>query len=347
MSVTKTLYGKTQNKDVFAFEIINAGGMKAVIFEKGATLDKLFVKDKNGSFIDVISGFDSLEDHIEFSNNQGVIAGQFANRIAGGNLTVDGTEYNLFCNEKGITCLHGGDEYSNALWTGEITGDKSVTFTYFSKDGTKGFPGNVTAKVTYTLTEDNELQLDFLAVSDKKTAINLTNHAYFNLNGVGSGTALNHEIMFNADKFTPIDDKSIPTGELKDVKGTPFSFSSYKTIGCDIEKDDIQFKNGTGYDHNFCITGFDGTLKTAAVVKGDLSGIVMEVKTDLPGIQFYTGNFLDGSVIGKGGFPLTKRCAFCLETQVFPDCVHHPEWNQKWCFDKDEEYKSTTIFSFS
>lgn len=345
MAVTKNLYGIMNKKDVFAFVIENANGMKAQIIEKGATLDKLFVKDKNGKFIDILVGHDTLDGHINRGDYQGVVVGQYANRIKDGKFSIDGVEYNVTKNEKGITCLHGGGEYSNAHWNGEIVSDNAVRFTYTSLDGTDGFPGNVDVCVTYTLTDNNELKIEYSAFSDKKTVINLTNHAYFNLNGFDGGSVLNHKVTINADRYTPIDSISIPTGELPFVSGTPFDFTEEKTIGRDIDSDDAQLKNGNGYDHNFCIKDFDGSLKTAAIAKGDKSGIKMEVKTDLPGVQFYTGNFLDGSIAGKDGVPMTHRSAFCFETQVFPDSPNHPEWH-KCVYDAGEKYETTTIYAF-
>lgn len=345
MAVVKKLYGIMNKKDVFAFVIENANGMKAQIIEKGATLDKLFVKDKNGNFIDILVGHDTLDGHINRGDYQGVVVGQYANRIKDGKFSIDGVEYNVTKNEKGITCLHGGGEYSNARWNGEIVSDNAVRFTYFSPDGTDGFPGNVDVAVTYTLTESNELKIEYSALSDKKTVINLTNHAYFNLNGFDGGSVLNHKVTINADRYTPIDNVSIPTGELPSVLGTPFDFTEEKTIGRDIDADDTQLKNGNGYDHNFCIKDYDGSLKTAAVAKGDKTGIKMEVKTDLPGVQFYTGNFLDGTIAGKDGVPMTHRSAFCFETQVFPDSPNHTEWH-KCVYDANEKYKTTTIYAF-
>lgn len=346
MSIKKSLYGNLNGKDVNAFVIENNCGTKVQLIEKGATLDKLIIKDKNGNFIDIIVGHDSLDGHVNRGDYQGVIVGQYANRIKDGKFSIDGTEYNVTCNEKGITCLHGGGEYSSAVWCGEEISENAVSFTYHSPDGTEGFPGNVDIKVTYTLTDNNDLELEYRAVSDKKTVINLTNHAYFNLNGFDSGDVLSHTLKINADRFTAIDEVSIPTGELPEVKGTPFDFTEEKTIGRDINAESLQLKNGNGYDHNFCISGFDGTLKTAAVAKADKSGITMEVKTDLPGVQLYTGNFLDGSVNGKNGVPMTQRCAFCLETQVYPDTPNHPEW-PGCIYDAGEEYISHTVFSFS
>ena len=347
MAVSKSLYGELNGVKVNLFTITNKNGMKAEIIEKGATLEKLFVKDKNGSLFDILSGHDTLEGHVERSDYQGVVVGQYANRIKGGKFSIDGVEYNLTKNDNGITCLHGGGEYSSSIWSGKEVSDKAVTFTLFSKDGNDGFPGNVNASVTYELTDNDELILTYNAVSDKKTVINLTNHAYFNLNGFDSGDILNHELEIKADYFTPIDETSIPVAMSQDVTNTPFDFRKAKAIGKDINDTScVQIKNGNGYDHNFIINDFDGTLKTCAIAKGDKSGIIMEVKTTLPGVQFYTGNFLDGTIIGKAEKPLTKRCSFCLETQVFPDSPNHQDWC-KCIYDADEEYSSKTVFKFS
>lgn len=346
MAIEKNIYGVMNGKDVYAFIITNANGTKAQIIEKGATLDKLLLADKNGEIIDILVGHDTLDGHINRSDYQGVVVGQYANRIKNGAFCIDGVEYNVTKNEKGITCLHGGGEYSSAHWKGEEAGSNSVCFSYTSPDGKEGFPGNVQLKVTYTLDDCDCLSIDYSAISDKKTVINLTNHAYFNLNGYNNGDVLNHLLQINADRFTAIDENSIPTGELPSVESTPFDFRKEKTIGKDIEEDFTQLKNGMGYDHNFCITDYDGTLKTIAIAKGDKSGIVMEVKSTEPGVQLYTGNFLDGSVIGKGQLPINKRSAFCLETQVYPDSPNHPEW-PRCIYEANEEYKSKTVFCFS
>lgn len=346
MAVTKSIYGIMNGNEVSAFVIENKNGLKAQIIEKGATLDKLFIKDKNDNLIDILVGHDSLEGHVERGDYQGVVVGQYANRIKDGKFTIDGKEYNVTLNEKGITSLHGGGEYSSAIWSGEALNDNSVKFTYHSPDGKEGFPGNVDVQVIYTFNDNDELVLEYSAVSDKKTVINLTNHAYFNLNGFDSGDILKHIVTINADRYTPIDEISIPTGDLPSVDGTPFDFTKAKEIGRDIEADHIQIKNGNGFDHNFCIKDFDGSLKFAASAIGDKSGIKMEVLTDLPGIQLYTGNFLNGTVAGKNGVPMTKRCAFCFETQVFPDSPNHPEWH-KCIYDAGEKYSTTTVFSFS
>lgn len=347
MSLEKSLYGTANGRDVYQFTLCNKNGTKAVIIEKGATLDRLFVKSKTGELIDVLVGHDTLDGHINRSDYQGVVVGRYANRIKNGTFNLNGKDYTVTKNEKGITCLHGGAEFSYAFWHGEEVNENAVAFTYKSPKGSEGFPGNVDVKVTYELKNTDELVITYDADTDEKTPLSLTNHAYFNLNGTGSGSVLNHTATLFCDRFTAIDENSIPTGENPSVNGTPFSFLTPKTIGRDIENDHEQLKNGSGYDHNFCIKDFDGTLKTAATVTGDKSGITLTVKTDLPGVQFYTGNFLDGTVIGKGGIPLTKRCAFCLETQTFPDSLNHPEWNQKCFFEKGEHYHTVTVFAFS
>ena len=346
MAIEKFVYGTMNGADINGFIITNAKGTNAQIIEKGATLDKIIIEDKNGTFIDILSGHDTLDGHINRSDYQGVVVGQYANRIKNGTFTIDGNEYNVTCNEKGVTCLHGGGEYSSAHWCGKELDDNSVEFTYTSPDGKEGFPGNVDISVIYTLDDEDNLSIEYTAVSDKKTVINLTNHAYFNLNGYENGDILKHTLQINADRFTAIDEMSIPTGELPEVSGTPFDFRTAKEIGRDIEENFPQLINGMGYDHNFCIADYDGTLKEIAIATGDKSGITMTVKTTEPGVQLYTGNFLDGSVIGKGGLPLTKRSAFCLETQVYPDSPNHPEW-PNCIYDAGKEYKSITIFSFS
>ncbi len=345
MSIEKFIYGKMAEQDICAFVITNNNGFKAQIIEKGATLDKLFVKSKNGELIDILIGHDTLEGHIERSDYQGVVVGQYANRIKNSEFTIDGVKYSVVKNEKGVTCLHGGGEYSSAHWCGREISENAVEFTYQSPDGFNGFPGNVQVKVTYTLDDSNKLTIEYFAVSDKKTVINLTNHAYFNLNGYDSGDILAHKLQINADRFTAIDEMSIPTGELPLVEGTPFDFTVAKEIGRDIDADFPQIINGMGYDHNFCVANYDGSLREIAIAEGDKSGIKMTVFTTEPGVQLYTGNFLDGSVIGKGNLPIIKSCAFCLETQVFPDSPNHPEW-PNCIYGAGEEYKSTTVFAF-
>ncbi len=346
MAVTTSIYGTLNGATVHCFTIENAHGTRVCLLDRGATLDRWYFRGKDGNEIDVIVGHDTLEGHVERGDYQGVTVGRYANRIAGGSFEIDGRTFELTKNEKGKTCLHGGGEFSFALWKGEPAGDKSVTFTHDSPDGAHGFPGAVKAAVTYTLSDADELTIQYRAVSDKKTVLNFTNHSYFNLNGIAAGGILGHTVQIFADRFTPIDEDSIPTGKLKDVKGTCFTFLEPKTIGQDIGADCKQLKNGNGYDHNFCLNGWDGTLRRVAVATGDKSGIVLTVCTDQPGLQLYSGNFLNGTVIGKDGIPLTKRCAFCLETQVYPDSPHHPEW-PRCVYDAGEEYRAETVYALS
>ncbi|NMP38220.1 MAG: galactose mutarotase [Clostridiales bacterium] len=344
MSVEKTFYGKMPcGKDVHSYSIKNSSGACAQIITKGATLDRLFVPDRAGKLTDILVGFDDLEGHVERTDYQGVVVGQYANRIAGGRFTLSGVEYNVTRNEKGITCLHGGGEYSGAVWDAEIISDNAVKFTYFSPDMNEGFPGNVDVSVTYTFTDDNALDIAYHAVSDRDTIINLTNHAYFNL--AGHGSILGTQLRIAADYYTPIDENSIPLGKLASVSGTPFDFTVSKEIGRDINAEDSQLKNGAGYDHNFCINGFDGSLRPAAVAYEPASGRVMQVLTTLPGVQLYTGNFLKG-VIGKGGKPMDYRTGFCLETQYYPNTPNVPDF-PSCVLKKGAEYSSETVFCFS
>ena len=343
MSVEKSFYGKTSDgRDVEKYIIKNENGLSAQVITYGATLDKLFVKDKNGNLDDILIGFDDISSHEKLSANQGVTVGRYANRIAFGKFSIDGEEFEVTHNEN-ETCLHGGDEFSKAVWDAEINGENSVKFKYFSPDGTCGFPGNISVSVTYTLTSDS-LKIDFEAVSDKKTVMNFTNHAYFNLGGYGSGDILGHILKIDADNFTPTDEKSIPTGEIKSVENTPFDFREPKPIGKDIYEDCEQLRQARGYDHNFCINS-PSLEKPCAVVTEPLKNRTMEVYTDLPGVQLYCGNFLD-SVKGKNGTLMNQYDGFCLETQFWPDSPNRDNFTN-CVFDKDEVFKTTTIFKFS
>lgn len=343
MSVEKSFYGKTSDgRDIEKYIIKNENGLSAQVITYGATLDKLFVKDKNGNLDDILIGFDDISSHEKLSANQGVTVGRYANRIAFGKFSIDGEEFEVTHNEN-ETCLHGGDEFSKAVWDAEINGENSVKFKYFSPDGTCGFPGNISVSVTYTLTSDS-LKIDFEAVSDKKTVMNFTNHAYFNLGGYGSGDILGHILKIDADNFTPTDEKSIPTGEIKSVENTPFDFREPKPIGKDIYEDCEQLRQARGYDHNFCINS-PSLEKPCAVVTEPLKNRTMEVYTDLPGVQLYCGNFLD-SVKGKNGTLMNQYDGFCLETQFWPDSPNRDNFTN-CVFDKDEVFKTTTIFKFS
>ncbi len=340
--IVKNSFGTTaKGEAVDIYTIRNAAGTAVDIITYGATVNSIYVADKNGVFADVLSGFDTIEGHEKFSDYQGMTVGRYANRLAGGKFSIDGIEYNVEKNENGITCLHGGAELSTAVWKAFIVDDNAIEMNYTSPDGAMGFPGKVDFRVTFTLHEDNALKIEYFAVSDKKTVINMTNHAYFNL--AGKGDILAHELMINADAYTPIDEASIPTGEIRPVEGTPFDFRVAKPIGRDIGADDDQLAIGKGYDHNFCLNDGDGAIATAYDPE---SGRFLEVFTDLCGVQLYTGNFLDGTKIGKNGNPLIKNAGFCHETQFYPNTPNMPEFPQ-CTVDAGEKFTSCTVFRFS
>lgn len=340
--IVKNYFGTTADgRDVDCYTIKNTKETAVDIITYGATINSIYAADKNGTFADVLIGFDTVEGHEKYSDYQGMTVGRYANRIAGGKFTIDGVEYNVEKNEREKTCLHGGAELSKAVWKAIIIDDCSLEMAYTSPDGAMGFPGKVDFKVTFTLFEDNSLKVDYSAVSDKKTVINMTNHAYFNL--AGKGDILGHELMINADAYTPIDEDSIPTGEIRPVEGTPFDFRVSKPIGKDIGADDDQLVIGKGYDHNFCLNEGDGP---AAVAYDPESGRMLEVFTDLCGVQLYTGNFLDGTKPGKKGEGIIKNAGFCLETQYYPNTPNMPEFPQ-CTIDAGEKFTSCTVFRFS
>jgi aldose 1-epimerase len=340
--IVKNSFGKTaKGENVDVYTIKNSRGTSVDLLTYGAIINSIYAEDKNGEFADVLCGFDTMEGHEKLSNYQGMTVGRYANRIANGEFEIDGVKYQVEKNEKGITCLHGGGELSHTIWKAIIIDDNSVEMNYHSPDGSMGFPGNVDFKVTFTLHEDNSLEVKYEAVSDKKTVINMTNHAYFNL--AGKGDILGHELKINADAYTPTDSKSIPTGEIRPVEGTAFDFREFKPIGRDIHADDDQLKQCRGYDYNFCLNDGD---EPAAVAYDPESGRMMEVFTDLPGVQLYCANFLDGTKPGKKGVPLIQYCGFCLETQYYPNTPNMPEFPQ-CTIDAGKKYESTTIFRFS
>lgn len=340
--IVKNSFGTTADgRAVDCYTIKNSSETAVDVITYGATLNSIYTADKNGKFEDILIGFDSVEGHEKYSDYEGMTVGRYANRIAGGKFSIDGTEYNVEKNEKGITCLHGGAELSTVVWKALIVDDNSVEMSYTSPDGSMGFPGKVDFRVTFTLFEDNSLKIDYYAVSDKKTVINMTNHAYFNL--AGHGDILGHELMINADSFTPTDADSIPTGEIRPVEGTAFDFRKFKPIGRDIGEQDEQLIMCRGYDHNFCLNDGDGA---AAAAYDPESGRMLEVFTDLCGVQLYTGNFLDGTKPGKHGEPLIKHAGFCLETQFYPNTPNMPQFPQ-CTVDAGEKFKSCTVFRFS
>ena len=295
-----------------------------------------------------VLGFDNLDGYLAKEPYFGALIGRYGNRIGNARFKLDGAEYKLPAND-GPNSLHGGLRgFDKRVWTArEIHGEHpALELTYLSKDGEEGYPGNLSAKVVYSLTDDNALRIDYTATTDKDTVLNLTNHSYFNLAGEGNGDNLKHEIMINADRFTPIDGTLIPTGELRKVENTPFDFRKPALIGARIDADDEQIKFGKGYDHNFVLNRSGTGLSLAARVTDAESGRVLEVLTTQPGLQFYTGNFLDGSIHGKGGKTYGRRSAFCLETQHFPDSPNKPSFPST-VLKPGETYRESTVFRFS
>jgi aldose 1-epimerase len=344
---SKQMFGKTPTGDqVDLFTLTNARGVEARITNYGAHLVSLRTPDRSGKPADVVLGFDSLEGYLTRNRYLGSIVGRYANRIANGRFSIDGVQYTLARNN-GNNHLHGGLKgFDKALWQATAPGGGGVTLRYVSKDGEEGYPGALSTTVTYTLTDANELRIDYEATTDKPTVLNLTNHSYFNLAGQGQGDILGHLVTLHADRFTPVDEGLIPTGELKSVEGTPFDFRKPTAIGARISQPDEQLKRGRGYDHNFVVNGTMGTLRPAARVEEPSSGRVMEVLTTEPGVQFYTGNFLDGSIRGKGDKPYNHRYGFCLETQHFPDSPNKPAFPTV-VLRPAGRYRSTTVYRFS
>lgn len=344
MSVVKTLFDiMADGTAVHLFTIENNNGVSAGIITRGATLQSFCCPDKDGKMGDIIMGFDNIAGHIASTTYTGNIIGQYANRLCNGKFSINGKEYQVTQNEKGKTCLHGGGEFNSAVWDSIIVDDNAVEFSYKSPDGKEGFPGNLDVTVTYVLTDKNELEIHYRAKTDKDTFINMTNHAYFNLGTTANGDILDTELMLNCDYYTPTDADSIPTGELRSVKGTAFDFTEGKKIGRDIGADDEQLIMCRGYDHNFCVNGEIGKLRLVAKAKDEKSGRKLEVYSDLPGVQLYTGNFIDSTETGKDNIVLKKHYGFCLETQYYPDTPNHPDFPQCF-FKKGSEYKSLTIF---
>lgn len=340
-------FGKTQDGEaVEIYTLKNAHGLTARVMTYGAILTEMHVPDKAGNFADVTLGFDNLPDYLKGHPFFGATTGRYANRIADGKFAIDGKEFKLAVNN-GPNSLHGGLKgFDKVVWKArEIQNPlgPSVRFEYTSADGEEGYPGNLKVVVVYTLTNDNELRIDYGAETDKPTVVNLTNHAYWNLAGEGQSTILDHELQVIATQFTPVDNTGIPTGELKNVDGTPMDFMRVHTIGERI----AQAPNGNGYDHNFVLrkTG-DGTLDLAATLKDPKSGRVMQILTSEPGMQLYTANYLDGSLTGKSGGKYVKHGAVCLETQHFPDSPNKPSFPST-VLRPGERYMTTTIHRFS
>jgi len=346
MSVTSENFGTSRDgREIKLYTITGSTGMTAKVTNLGAILVSLIVPDKDGNKEDVVLGFDKGEDYYGNPSFFGATVGPNANRIGNASYEIDGVNYMLDVNDNGRNNLHSHYEngYHKRIWEA-VEGDDSVTFT-IEDPGTLGFPGNKKMSVTYTVTADNELKLYYHGTSDEKTILNPTNHSYFNLDGFKAGSIEGHSIKLEADEFTPTDNESIPSGEIASVKGTPMDLTEKTVIGDHIDDDYKQLQFAGGYDHNFCIRGYDGTMRKAATVWAEKSSRVMEVYTDLPGVQFYAGNFIAEGQVGKEGAVFNKRYGLCLETQFYPDAINHPNFPSP-VFGPDRELKTTTIYAF-
>ncbi|MFL6302553.1 MAG: aldose epimerase family protein [Candidatus Sulfotelmatobacter sp.] len=341
-------FGTHEGRPVTLYTLKNAHGVEIQAMNYGGIILSIRVPDRKGEFADIVLGHDKLEGYVPNKPYLGAIVGRYANRIANGTFTLDGKTYTLPKND-GPNTLHGGTTrtFDKVVWDAEpLKGKNGVTFSYLSKDGEEGFPGNLKMKVTYTLTDNNELVIDYEATTDKATPLNVSQHSYFNLKGAGNGDILDHEVMINADRFTPVDKNLIPTGELRPVKGTPMDFTTPMKIGARIDDNYEQLQLGHGYDHNFVLSRKGPGMTLAARVTESSTGRVLEVSTTQPGVQFYSGNFLDGSVTGKEGHVYQRRYGFCLETQHFPDSPNHPKFPTT-ILKPGETFHQKTVFKFS
>ncbi len=346
---TTSSYGTlSDGTQVSQFTLRNANGMEMKVIEYGGIITNLTAPDKDGEFEDIVLGYDSLEAYVAENPFFGALIGRYGNRIARGKFTLDGVEYKLDTNNM-PNHLHGGDVgYDKVVWKGEqVESDRGVALklTYTSWDGEEGYPGELDIVVIYTLTNDNEVEFDYTATTDKKTVVNLTQHTYFNLSAM-EDDILDHELVLNADHYTPVDRTLIPTGEIAVVDGTPFDFTEAKTIGKEIGADHEQIRYGLGYDHNWVINEGDEDLNFAASLYEPESGRFMEVYTTEPGIQFYSGNFLTDNIAGKNGVINNYRTGLCLETQHFPDSPNQPNFPST-VLDPGETYHTTTVYKFS
>ena len=336
-------FGKTPDGTAVERYTLTNGRVTAKVLTYGGIVSELHVPDRDGKPGDVVLGFDTLDGYLKGHPYFGATVGRFANRIAGGKFSLDGKDYTLAVNN-GPNTLHGGLKgFDKAVWKVEKSTDSSLTLSYLSKDGEEGYPGNLTVHVTFTVTKDDALRLDYKATTDKPTPLNLTNHSYFNLAGPAAGAILDHVAQIEADSYTPVDDNLIPTGKIAPVRGTPLDFTKPTAIGSrfsELKAEPI------GYDHNYVLRGHGELTALAARVRDPKSGRILELHTTEPGVQLYTGNFLDGTITGKGGVAYKKNMAFCLETQHYPDSVHHPEFPST-ILKPGATYTQTTIYKFS
>jgi aldose 1-epimerase len=340
-------FGKlSSGETVELYTLKNAKGMEADIMTYGGVVVSLKVPDRAGALGDVVAGFDDFNGYLKPPPYFGALIGRYGNRIAHAQFNLDGVTYKLAKND-GDNSLHGGNRgFDKVLWKANPIDGQTLELTYLSKDGEEGYPGNLSVKVVYTVTDNNELKIDYTATTDKDTVVNLTNHSYFNLAGQGEGDILGHMMTINADSFLPVDKGLIPTGEVRKVDGTPFDFRNATAIGARIGSSDEQIVLGGGYDHAYVLNRSGSGLSLAARVTEAKSGRVMEVLTDQPSIQFYTGNFLDGTIHGKGGKVYARRSALCLETQHYPDSPNHPAFPTTE-LKPGGQYHTTTVYRFS
>ncbi len=336
---------EVQGKQTALYVLKNKNGVEACVTNYGGRLVSVMVPDKNGKMTDVVLGYDNIASYVKSDGNFGALIGRYGNRINRAKFTLDDTEYTLPQND-GKHCLHGGPEgFHTRMWDAKQLNDQTLELTYLSKDGEAGFPGNLSVKVTYTLTDDNAVDIRYEATTDKKTVLNLTNHSYFNLSGVPGSNVLDQQVMINADNYTPVDSTLIPTG-VSPVEGTPLDLRTPVAIGQHIDDPFEQLQFGHGYDLNWVLNAGGNKNILAAKAYSPTSGIALEVYTNEPGIQFYTGNFMDGKDTGKHGVTYPHRGALCLETQHFPDSPNHPDFPSV-VLNPGEKYISECMYKFS
>jgi aldose 1-epimerase len=349
-SMTKSVFGRLPDgRNVVKYKLTNRSGLTAEVINYGASITSLRVPDRNGKMGDVVLGYDALQGYIDGSSYFGAIVGRYGNRIAKGRFQLDGKQYQLATNN-GDNHLHGGIiGFNKVLWDARIlsaAAEPSLQLQYVSRDGEEGYPGTVTLKVIYALTNNNELRIDYEGTTDKPTILNPTQHSYFNLSGDFRSTILNHLLTIEADSFTPVDSGLIPTGEIRSVADTPMDFRTATAIGARINSQDEQLEFGQGYDHNWVLRNGSGSVRKAAELYDPASGRLMTVFTDQPGLQFYSGNFLDGTDKGKNGIAYQRRTGLCLETQAFPDSPNKPQFPPV-TLRPGQVYRQTTIYQFS
>lgn len=337
--IEKSYWGESDGDSVFLYTLTNSKGTQVKISNYGGTITSFVTKDKSGNSSEIVVGFDSLSGYLQHPPYFGATIGRYGNRIANASFKLDGETYQLPAND-GPNTLHGGNKgFDKVVWTPSDLDEAQpqLSLNYLSKDGEEGFPGNLQVKVTFTLSNEDELKLDYHATTDKATTVNLTNHSYFNLSGNVENTILGNTLQIDADGYTPVNDQLIPTGEIKDVKGTPFDFTAAKEIGKDFN--DLE----NGYDHNFVLNNYNNQVRKIATLSDTISGRSLEVYTDQPGVQFYTGNFLDDTFKNRDGKAIGLHSALCLETQHYPDSPNQPNFPST-ILRQGEEFNSTTVY---